>query len=63
MMWLKGCRRCRGDLYLEREVGSSRVVCLQCGYVAAEMQERVTREPVRTARGEVRRRVQPVSAA
>jgi transcription initiation factor TFIIIB Brf1 subunit/transcription initiation factor TFIIB len=63
MMWLKGCRRCRGDLYLERDVGSSRVVCLQCGYVAAEVQDHRTKEPVRATRREGRRRAEPVPAA
>lgn len=63
MMWLKGCRRCRGDLYLERDIGSSRVVCLQCGHVAAEAQERRPVEVVRATRREARRSAEPVPAA
>jgi hypothetical protein len=31
MLVLKGCKRCTGDLYLERGIGESNVVCLQCG--------------------------------
>ncbi len=62
MMWLKGCHRCRGDLYLERDVGSSRVVCLQCGYVATEAQERGVK-PVGSVERIRARHVEPVTAA
>ncbi len=31
MLVLKGCKRCAGDLFLERGVGESDLVCLQCG--------------------------------
>ena len=30
-MVFKGCARCNGDLYIEEEVGSRDLVCLQCG--------------------------------
>ena len=30
---LKGCRRCSGDLFLEKDVDDSYVFCLQCGAV------------------------------
>jgi hypothetical protein len=30
---LKGCPRCRGDLFPEYDLASSDLVCLQCGYV------------------------------
>ena len=30
-MVFKGCARCSGDLYIEEEVGSRDLVCLQCG--------------------------------
>ena len=63
MMWLKACRRCRGDLYLERDIGSSRVVCLQCGYVAAEAQERGPKVAARDRQRAVQRRADPVPAA
>ena len=39
MMWLKGCPRCGGDLYIEHNVGDSSVTCLQCGHVLTEAQE------------------------
>jgi DNA-directed RNA polymerase subunit M/transcription elongation factor TFIIS len=29
----KGCRRCGGDLFLERDTDGSYVSCLQCGAV------------------------------
>ena len=32
MLLLKGCKHCKGDLYLEGHVGeASELVCLQCG--------------------------------
>ena len=39
MLWLKGCPRCHGDLFLERDIGASYVVCIQCGYTLNEAQE------------------------
>ena len=43
MMWLKGCRRCRGDLFEEPAIGlqpaSRSVSCLQCGHVLTEREE------------------------
>ncbi|MFC1932505.1 hypothetical protein ACFLXU_02595 [Chloroflexota bacterium] len=30
---LKGCPRCRGDIYIDREANSWREQCLQCGYL------------------------------
>ena len=30
---LKGCPRCRGDLFPEYDLGGADLVCLQCGYV------------------------------
>jgi hypothetical protein len=32
MLVLKGCRKCQGDMYVERGVGVADLVCLQCGY-------------------------------
>jgi hypothetical protein len=33
MMWKrKGCPRCQGDLFVDEEVGSNYIKCLQCGY-------------------------------
>ncbi len=45
MMWLKGCPRCRGDLFEEIAVapelyGTHMVSCLQCGYALTADQER-----------------------
>ena len=33
MYWLKGCNKCGGDLYLEKDRFGSYVSCLQCGGV------------------------------
>ena len=47
----KGCKRCGGDLFLEREYDGVYVSCLQCGavYVRREKEERkeVKKVPVR----------------
>ncbi len=31
VIWLKACRRCGGDLFLERELEGDAIRCLQCG--------------------------------
>ena len=31
MFWLKGCRRCSGDLYVDQDQYGSFVSCLLCG--------------------------------
>jgi hypothetical protein len=31
MFWLKGCPRCGGDLYRDRDIYGQFVACLQCG--------------------------------
>jgi hypothetical protein len=36
MVWLKGCRRCGGDLYSEKDEYGLYIACLQCGSVAAD---------------------------
>jgi hypothetical protein len=33
MIQRKACRRCSGDLYLERDVFGSYVTCIQCGFL------------------------------
>jgi len=30
-MMFKACKRCRGDLYREEDLGQAELVCLQCG--------------------------------
>ncbi len=30
-MWLKGCPKCGGDLYKDRDVYGAFVSCIQCG--------------------------------
>jgi transcription initiation factor TFIIIB Brf1 subunit/transcription initiation factor TFIIB len=30
---IKGCKRCGGDLFLERDCEDTRIICLQCGAV------------------------------
>ena len=37
IIWSKGCKRCQGDLSLERDEDGLYVSCIQCGAVDAEM--------------------------
>jgi len=30
---IKGCKRCGGDLFLERDYEGTQIICLQCGAV------------------------------
>lgn len=43
-MWLKGCPKCRGDLFEEPSIGLSAVSryisCLQCGHVLTNEEEK-----------------------
>jgi DNA-directed RNA polymerase subunit M/transcription elongation factor TFIIS len=32
MIVFKGCNKCAGDLYIERDISGMDLVCLQCGY-------------------------------
>lgn len=32
MMVLRGCAKCEGDLYVERNIDGADLVCLQCGF-------------------------------
>ena len=32
MIWLKGCPKCEGDLYLRKDAYGGHRSCLQCGY-------------------------------
>ena len=32
MYWLKGCPRCRGDLYSTEDIHGKFFACLQCGH-------------------------------
>lgn len=49
MVWLKSCPRCSGDIFLERNVGESYMMCLQCGHVLTQAQESRLKE-LRTRR-------------
>ena len=33
MLYLKGCPRCHGDLYLDRDSHGAFRQCLQCGFI------------------------------
>ena len=39
MYWLKGCKKCGGDLFLEKDKFGSYVSCLQCGAVRLDFDD------------------------
>lgn len=45
MVWLKGCRRCGGDLYSEKDEFGFYIACLQCGAVAADFSSELEASP------------------
>ena len=51
MFWLKGCPRCSGDLYRDRDQYGHFVTCAQCGFSKDVPQDttrlmKITAEPV-----------------
>ena len=42
-LWIKGCPRCGGDLYSDRDVMGYYRQCLQCGFTFYENRRRPTR--------------------
>ena len=48
MLKLKGCPKCHGDLYLNRDMYGKYLTCLQCGYLKDLPEEPAieVREPV-----------------
>ncbi len=49
MVWFKSCKRCGGDLYLDRDFYGTYVACMQCGAVRADFGEQVSPEVVSRA--------------
>lgn len=39
MMWLKGCPKCHGDLYDNRDHYGRYVTCMQCGHHLSDLEE------------------------
>ena len=33
MVWLKGCPKCKGDLFLDSDCYGKFQTCIQCGYI------------------------------
>ena len=46
-LWLKGCPKCKGDLYSDLDIMGYYRQCLQCGYTFYEQRRREVRPPVR----------------
>ena len=44
-LWIKGCPRCGGDLYSDRDIMGYYRQCLQCGYTQYEQRRRERRGP------------------
>jgi hypothetical protein len=48
MIVFRGCGKCEGDLFVERNLGDADLVCLQCGYrrtVTIDQIQRPERKP------------------
>jgi DNA-directed RNA polymerase subunit M/transcription elongation factor TFIIS len=43
MMFLKACPRCRGDLYINRDIYGTYLECVQCGYIRDLAEETASR--------------------
>ncbi len=57
MIKFKGCPKCRGDLYLNKDMYGKYLSCLQCGYMKdlTEEPEAEVREPVTAEAIELRK--------
>ncbi len=49
MIWFRGCPRCRGDLYLDKDIYGWYRKCLQCGYLQDLIVPFVSHLPIATA--------------
>ena len=59
-VWNKGCKRCRGDLLLERDEDGLYVSCLQCGAVDGDLTKLAQMRDVTQAVRERQRRMQRI---
>jgi len=46
MVWLKGCKRYGGDLYLDKDDFGSSVLCFQCGSNHADFDAEIPEEVI-----------------
>ena len=46
MVWLKGCERCSGDLYLEKDRFGSSILCFQCGASHADFETDISEDVI-----------------
>ena len=61
MVWLKGCMRCGGDLYLEKDHFGSSVRCFQCGANHADFENEISDEVIAETLAQVEMSVAAVS--
>ncbi len=40
-LWLKGCPRCRGDVFKKTDLWGDYMGCVQCGHELSQIEERV----------------------
>ena len=40
MFWLKGCRRCGGDVYTGEDIAGKYLGCMQCGHYLSDDEAR-----------------------
>ncbi len=38
MFWLKGCRRCEGDVYQGEDIAGKYLACIQCGHYLSDLE-------------------------
>jgi hypothetical protein len=46
MVWFKACKRCGGDLYLEKDNFGSSVLCFQCGANHADFDSEISEDVI-----------------
>ena len=46
MVWLRGCERCDGDLYLEKDHFGSSILCFQCGASHADFETDISEDVI-----------------
>lgn len=64
MIMFKGCHRCHGDLYKDRDIYGEFVLCLQCGYYLSDSEVAELASRFRSPEtGERRRTEEPALAA
>ena len=46
VVWYKACKRCGGDLYLEKDDSGSSILCFQCGANFADFKTEISEDAI-----------------